>query len=125
MSLSFVVVDDLGQLVRPEHHIRSPFYRERFPTLSVGVSMTHQSHASSCDVNKIVERYARTGDLPPPSTQPVFADVTSLQGDLTELYARSARTIEIASSFVKGYKPSPSKEPPLSTEGVAPAEPGA
>jgi len=47
-------------------------------------SRTLQQHAAACDINNIMNRYARTGSLPPPRAAPQFADVTGLQGDLTE-----------------------------------------
>lgn len=64
--------------------VRHPYSRERLTFDTDGESMTHQSHADSCDVNKIIGRYERTGQLPLATRPPQYADVSGLQGDLTE-----------------------------------------
>ena len=44
------------------------------------------SSGNDTDVNRIVERYQRTGKMPEgPSVPPVYMDVTDMQGDLTEI----------------------------------------
>ena len=69
------------------------YYRwnDRRRTISpVGESVTDTSFGNDTDINNIVERFARTGKLPEgPSVQPVFEDVTALQGDLTGLLKRT------------------------------------
>lgn len=50
----------------------------------VGDSLTHQAHKDEADVNKIVGRYARTGQLPEPRKGAAYADVSGLQADLTQ-----------------------------------------
>jgi len=45
-----------------------------------GPGMTRQSEKDSCDVNKIVERFKRTGILPPVARQGFYADVAELGG---------------------------------------------
>lgn len=91
------VVSMVGRRVRP------PFFRERFPTIIVGESMTHQSHAASVDINAIVARFQRTGQLPPGNGPGVYADVTALQGDLVERAIASQEVIERARSFGKEW----------------------
>ena len=57
-------------------NIRKPYDRERFAFKCDGDSLTEQSHADSCDVNKIVAQAVRNGvplDLPDTSA---FADVS-------------------------------------------------
>lgn len=44
---------------RPE--IRCAYDRQRLPFVTVGPSLTDQSMAEECDVNRILERYQRTG----------------------------------------------------------------
>lgn len=46
--------------------------------------MCEQSHAEAADINTIVRRFARTGSLPPAMREGVYADVTDLQGPLSE-----------------------------------------
>lgn len=47
-------------------------------------SRTQDSHADQTNVNDIVARFARTGEMPVGKGTPQYGDVTSLQGDLTE-----------------------------------------
>lgn len=74
--------------VRPWH------FRERFITPVPGDSRTQQSHADSTDINTIVNRYQRTGELPPNprGIEGRFMDCEPLQKDLTTAYndAKSA-----------------------------------
>ena len=70
--------DDSGLL------FRGPFFRERFTFSTVGDSMTRQADADSCDINRIIERYDRSGTLPTGRVQGVYDDVTGLQGDYAE-----------------------------------------
>lgn len=44
-----------------------------------GPSLTVRSHAKACDINTIVARYQRTGELPRATHQPQFADTTAFQ----------------------------------------------
>lgn len=68
---------------------RKPMSRIRVYTEMPGESMTQQAHADSCDINNIIRQYDRTGQLPPNprNKQPMFADVTALNKDLTVLYS--------------------------------------
>lgn len=61
-----------------------------------GFSRTQQHHAKECDITRIIQRYTRTGELPPGRSRPAFADVTHLQGDVTERLEHSRSTIETA-----------------------------
>lgn len=69
--------------------IRKPWERYRVPLdLEGQVNKTDTSFGNDTDVNKIVERFKRTGTFPPiPPGQPEgqFADVSGLQQDLTEV----------------------------------------
>jgi len=91
-----------GEILAP--YIRSPYTRVRVQFATVGESKTHQAHAESCDVNNIISRYERTGVLPPARSVPQYADVTGLQGDLTDLHARAQDTIQTADSYVAGVQ---------------------
>lgn len=76
--------------------VRHPFERVRTPTIILGESMTHQSHAESCDINNIIRRFDRTGVLPPGTRPAQYADVTALQGDLTERINTSREILDTA-----------------------------
>lgn len=69
-----------------------PLERRSLAFYTVGESKTRQSEKASSDVNAIVERFARTGVLPPNTKQPIYDDVTGLQGDLTDAYNASIAT---------------------------------
>lgn len=80
--------------------VRHPMERNRYRTPVVGESMTHQSHKDLCDVNAIVKRFDRTGELPPATREAQYADVSSLQGDLTERIAMSREVLDTAGRHV-------------------------
>lgn len=64
--------------------LRKPYERHRTITVCEGESATDPSFSHDTDVNTIVSRFARTGVMPP-GKPGQYADVTGLQGDLTEL----------------------------------------
>lgn len=70
---------------------RPPYHRHSV-TLSAPESLTHQSHAESCDINTIIRQFDRTGLLPPATKQPQYGDVSELNRDLTELIAEADET---------------------------------
>lgn len=74
-------------VVAPDSFFRHPFSRYRVEFKSDMESMTHQSHAESCDINKIIAQYDRTGLIPPDprGRDPQYADVSDLNRDLTSL----------------------------------------
>lgn len=80
--------------------VRHPFERVRTPTIIHGESMTHQSHADSCDINNIIRKFDRTGVLPPSTRPEQYADVTGLQGDLTERINSSREILDKAGRAV-------------------------
>lgn len=88
-----------GEISLP--YVRNPFIRKRVQFSTAGDSKTHQSHREAVDVNNIIARYERTGQLPPARMAPQYADVTGLQGDLTDLYNTSSQTIGTADQFFK------------------------
>lgn len=80
-----------------------PLERRSLAFYTVGESMTRQSEKASADVNAIVERFARTGQLPPNIKQPIYDDVTGLQVDLTEAYNASIATRTQYESDIKVF----------------------
>lgn len=60
------------------------------------VSATDDSFGNEVNVNTIIARFARTGELPPARREAQYMDVTELQGDLTELHNKSQDTISTA-----------------------------
>lgn len=74
--------------------IRHQNQRDRTPTPITGESTVVAVPWEETDVNAIVERYARTGLLPLQTREGIYADVTKLQGDLTERYLWSMERLE-------------------------------
>lgn len=74
--------------------IRSPWDRHRCAVHPAGKSMTDQSHAEASDINFIVHRFARSGQLPPATRTPFYGDVTNLQGPLQERLAWASDILE-------------------------------
>lgn len=92
---------DTGEV---SYYFRHPLERVRHQTVVEGESMTHQSHAESCDINQIIARYDRTGELPRGRNQGVYADVTQLQGDLTERAVNAKEVIKKADEHVRSTR---------------------
>lgn len=84
--------------------VRPWWHRERVHTVLEGESMTHQSHAADCDINRIIKRYDRTGALPPGRSDGRYADVTPLQGDFTERVLQSREAMHKVADVVKTRK---------------------
>lgn len=82
------VADRLDQIRR----YRPSYFRASSIAPVSGDSMTHQSHAESCDINNIIRQFDRTGVLPVPTRTPQYADVSNLNRDLTELMEESVET---------------------------------
>ena len=78
------------------------FNAPRVQTPVAKESMTDTSFGNDTDINKIVERFARTGSLPEgPSIAPVYQDVTAMQGDLTDLIAQQKDAMEKLAAIQK------------------------
>jgi len=71
---------------QPQPIIRKPWERQRVVVdLADQQKQTDDSQGNDTDINNIVARFARTGVMPEPQTPGEYADVTALQGDLTEI----------------------------------------
>jgi len=77
-------------------NIRSPYSRLRVTSDTIGETMTEQSHAEASDINYIVRRFQRTGQLPPakPGIGASYMDCTVLSGGLLELTNTARQTME-------------------------------
>ena len=78
-------------------HIRKSWERTRATNnLAIGESVTDTSPGNNTNINEIVKRFARTGEMPePPAGQPKgeYLDVTGLQEDLTTLINKQRSVI--------------------------------
>lgn len=64
-------------------HFRSPYFHTRedskkFATINNEESLTQQSDAVDCDINVIMKKYAKTGQLPVVQLQPLYGDFTGV-----------------------------------------------
>lgn len=73
-------------------NVRHPLSRERLVTQTYGDSKVQDGFGNDTDVNRIVERFTRTGFMPKAQREPQYADVTDLQEDLTDLIAKQRET---------------------------------
>ena len=70
--------------------VRKPWERHRQVHAVKGESVTDTSFGNETDINLIVEKFARTGDLPQARGAAIYDDVTNLQGDLTVMLERTS-----------------------------------
>mgnify|MGYP000747455357 CR=1 FL=1 len=75
-------------------YIRKPYERQRSTLKNDKPSVTDQSFGNDTDINNIIAKFSRTGEMPP-TTKPAgqYADVTGLQADLTQLIEDSSAAI--------------------------------
>ena len=89
--------------------VRKPYERERLQISTDKPSVVDTSHGNDTDVNNIVARFKRTGQMPPvphpgaPGSGQ-YADVTGLQKDLTELVEESREALEKAEEIKREYE---------------------
>lgn len=78
--------------------IRKPYERTRVFTELSTEMLTQQSHGDSSDINAIVARFQRTGEMPPnPRGQEgQYVDCTPFSENITESYNRSIETLDEA-----------------------------
>lgn len=80
-------------------YIRGAWDRVRFPEFPEGETMTQQHHKDLTDINHIVARYDRTGQLPQGRVGQ-YGDVSGLNAPLQELVSASQNTIRTADSYL-------------------------
>lgn len=66
----------------------------------VGESKTHQSFREETDINVIMDRFQRTGQLPPSrQREPQYMDVSELNKPLSDVINQTAETLEKSRNF--------------------------
>lgn len=96
MENSFIQADSKGEVIRRQ---RKPWARERLVTVVEGESATAVHMLQETDINNIVEKFHRTGLMPPANRDAQYGDVTALQGDLTETLNKTAATLQTVSDY--------------------------
>lgn len=81
-----------------------PYHRRRVSKRFEKPSLTHQSHAESCDVNRIIDAYSRTGSLPPEKRPKKYGDVTALNKPMGELVADAKAAGQKLTQVKKAHK---------------------
>lgn len=71
--------------------------RTRVQTINVEDSKTQQQFAAQCDVNNIIAKYKKTGELPLARKQGVFADVASI----TDYHDSLNRVLDANAAFMR------------------------
>lgn len=79
--------------------------RHRTPTVVSGVSRVDDTHVDACDINAIIRRYDNTGSLPL-GREGVYADVSGLNGDLTEQINSARDALTKVNDHVESVKKS-------------------
>jgi hypothetical protein len=80
-------------------------------------SMCDRSHGDQTNINLLMERFKRSGEMPPGNNNPQFADVRALQGDLTDVIengnnaAISAKSALDAADAAREQNQAPSDPP--------------
>lgn len=120
MSIGFHSLDQKTGELEFGFRLRRPFSRERLQFVNVGKSRTQQSFKDECDVNRIIDRFSRTGALPLAGRTPFYDDVTALQVDLTEAWCASVDVLDKTRDFFANYERDES--PPPAVTDVPPAQ---
>lgn len=85
--------------------MRHPAQRVRVTYTCEGESMTHQSHAETCDINNIIRRYDNTGLLPDGRGPGSYADITQLQNKtFAEQIVESRDVLDKAGKAIEAKK---------------------
>lgn len=88
-----MAIDNVPEVIR---RVRRFYERYRTFRRCLGESRTQQSHRDASDVNYIVQRFQRTGELPknPRGLEGRYEDVTGLQEELTEAFNKAQSNLD-------------------------------
>lgn len=91
-------------MAKTKQNVRNYWDRVRVQASCAGVSKTQQSHKESVDVNHIIKRFDRTGQLPPATQQGVYGDVSDLNAYYGEVVETAKANIAAAEAFFAEQK---------------------
>lgn len=101
-------IPDQKQTVTTEKPLpRSPNSRTRYITTVEGKSATDTSHGNDTDINKIVARFDRTGQLPQGKDNGQYVDCTPFNRELSELLEHASDIQARAKDFIEQWSPTP------------------
>lgn len=120
MSMNYLYLDSItGEVSSMEEKLRKPYSRLRIVASAGGKSRTQQSHKKSCDINHIIDRYDKTGQLPNPVRQGMYGDVSMLNGYLGEVLENAENTVNTANEFLSEYAKKAEETTPPTTDQPA------
>lgn len=117
---------------RSVRRVRKPWERLRVQSVPIGETRTIDSLVDQTDINRIIGKYHRTGQLPDGNGPGQFMDVTELQGTYIELHNKAQQVVEttnelssqaVAAKRAKAAKAKADSQvviPPVVAPGVAP-----
>lgn len=98
-----MIIDRLTGEVYTSKEVRSPrCARVRVTSDPSGESLAHNSFLEETDINKICERFMRTGQLPPARKVPQFGDVSSMNDNLSNVLNNAADVLDKTKEFLHG-----------------------
>ena len=127
MSMSYQYTDEnTGEVIENfgmENMLRKPHYRLRVQTFASGESKTQQSHKDTCDVNNIIKRFDRTGQLPVHNgPEGMYGDVSELNGYYGEILDKSEETIATANAFIEEAQKQTEESPTTTDQPMSESE---
>jgi len=84
--------------------VRAAYDRLRVLEVPEGESLTSQDAKDACDINFLMARFSRTGEIPPASTVPVFQDNSSIPDNLGDAVMLSRSTLQTASDNLEKHQ---------------------
>ena len=69
----------MGMLVNDLSEVSGSGRTRRVKSLVIGETRTQQQFKKECDINVVVSRFMKTGQLPPPKAQGFYADVSDVE----------------------------------------------
>lgn len=91
-------------MAKTKQNVRNYWDRVRVQASCAGKGKTQQNHKQSVDVNHIIKRFDRTGQLPPATVQGVYGDVSDLNAYYGEIVAQAKENIAAAEAFFAEQK---------------------
>lgn len=100
--MSMNLSEDMIEIIEtPAPLRRRPWEEMRLQTIFEGESRTQQSHRESVDINNIIKKFDRTGQLPSPTRPAQYGDVSDLNRPYGELIEESRNTLDQVGQFVE------------------------
>lgn len=90
--------------------VRAAYERLRVLEVPEGESLASQDARDAADINFLMARFARTGEIPPASRPSVFQDNTGVPDNLGDAIMLSRTTLSTASDNLGAFQEAKAKE---------------